>query len=319
MSNQKGLTLLELLIAISLMAILSITTTQMLRKSTVQTKKLTSGIDNINHLRAAMNIIKNDASKAVNFRDLNLFLYNEAQKERVKRYDSRVKTWVEELNKNDKPTPVATVANLTDAQKSKMIEDGVVKPELGKEEAEVIHTHFVGDKEKVYFTTSSGIRFRSNDKISDLMEVGYFLRTCKSRRTKKQESKCLWRSVSYNLDEDVTKGGKESVLIENVETAEFKYLSFNAENIKKDNANWVESWDSRNSGDRTTGGAFPAAVSLSLTIKIPNKNTKDKDKLKIERLTGVFPIDFANNNPFEKIKSTDTTSPTTPNPDSITN
>ena len=299
------MTLLELIIAISLMAVLSITTTQMLRKTTVQTKKLTSGIDNINHLRAAMNIMKNDAAKAVNFRDLNLFMYNEAQKEREARYEGRVKEWIEKHNKEKKPTPLATAQNLTEAQKSQMIEDGVVKPVIKKPEVEVIYTHFVGDKEKMYFTTSSGVRFRSADKISDLAEVGYFLRTCKSRRAKKSESKCLWRSVSYNLDDDVTKGGKESVLIENVESAKFTYLSFSAEDIKKDDADWIESWDSRVQSDQKTGDSFPAAISLSLEVRIPDKKIKDKDKLKTERLTGVFPIDFANNKPFEKIKSTD--------------
>ncbi len=311
--NQNGLTLLELLIAMSLMAVLSITTTQMLRKSTSQTKKITSGLDQLNYMRAALNVIKNDVSKAVNFRDLNLFLYNEAQKERIKRYDSRVKKWVDDLNKNEKPSPQATVQNLTEAQKQQMIEDGIVKPELGEEKKEVIYTHFVGDKEKFYFTTKSGVRFREKDKISDLSEVGYFLRTCRSRRDLKNDSQCLWRSVSYNVDEDVTKGGKESVLIENVEEIKFKYLGFGSEDIRNQKADWVNSWDSRSIGDQRTGNSFPAAVKIDLTVRIPDKRIKDKSKLKIERITGVFSVDFANNNPFEQIKKSSTTTSSSEN------
>ncbi len=303
--NEKGLTLLELLIAITLMSVLSITTTQMIRKSTVQTKKITSGIDNINQLRAAMNIVKKDVAKAINYRDLNLFLYNEAQKERAKRYDERIKKWVDDYNKKEKPNPKVTSETLNDTQKESMLKDLGPRPKAEAAIKEKIYTQFVADSEKVYFTSTSGVRFRSADKISDLVEVGYFLRTCKSRKRKNYESKCLWRSVSYNLDEDVTKGGAESVLLENIEKAEFKYLSFQAEDIAKETADWVESWDSRTAGDKRTGGQFPAAISLFLEIKIPSK--KNPKKFKTERLTGVFQTDFVNNNPFEKIKTSQPT------------
>ncbi|MGH1469083.1 MAG: type II secretion system protein GspJ [Bdellovibrionales bacterium] len=307
-NNEKGLTLLELLIAITLMSVLSITTTQMIRKSTVQTKKITSGIDNISQLRAAMNIVKKDVAKAINYRDLNLFLYSEAQEERAKRYDARVKKWVEDYNKKKKPNTKVTFETLNETQKESMLKDLGPRPKPVAKIVEKIYTHFVADSNKLYFTSTSGVRFRSADKVSDLVEVGYFLRTCKSRKYKDYESKCLWRSVSYNLDEDVTQGGTESVLIENVENAEFKYLSFQTEDISKETADWVESWDSRTQGDKRTGGNFPAAISLSLEIKIPDK--KDPDKSKAERLTGFFQTDFVNNQPFEKIKASQTSTAT---------
>lgn len=299
---QKGFTLLELLLAISLMAVLSITTTQMLRKTTTQTKKLTDGLDHINHLRSTVNIIKKDVAKAINYRDLNLFLYNEAQEERAARRKKNIEEWIKEYNKKNNPNPAVTEQTLNDAQREEMLKVvGPVPPTTEELKKEVIFTHFVGDSEKVYFTSTSGVRFRSTDKISDLLEVGYFLRTCKSRKIKDYESKCLWRSVSYNIDDDVTKGGKESVLIENIRSAEFKYLSFQDTNVAKDSVDWVEFWDSRNDSDTRTGGKFPAAVSIELEIEIPNK--KNKRKPRIERLTGTFEIDFANNDPFAKIKS----------------
>ncbi len=282
------------------MAVLSITTTQMLRKTTVQTKKITAGIDQTSYLRAAVNIIKRDVSKAINYRDLNLFLFQEAQKERVKRYDSRVKNWIKDYNKEKKPTPPVTSESINESQQKEMISKIGKKPVLEDLPKEVIYTHFVGDKEKLYFTSASGVRFRTEDKISDLAEVGYFLRTCKSRKFVKRESKCLWRSISYNLDDDVTKGGTESVLIENILEAEFQYLSSSSDDISKSSVNWSESWDSRNLSDRRTGGSFPAAVSLSLKIEMPTK--KEKKKVKTKRLTGVFQINFPNNNPFQKIK-----------------
>lgn len=306
--SQQGLTLLELLIAVSLMAVLSITTTQMLRKSTVQTKKITAGIDHTSYLRSALNIIKKDVSKSINYRNLNLFLYNEAQKERVKRYDSRVSQWVNDYNEKKKPTPALTTQTINDEQKKDMEAKIGAKPVSKAPKKEVIYTHFVGDNEKLYFTSASGVRFRAADKISDLAEVGYFLRTCKSRKYPGKESKCLWRSISYNLDDDVTKGGTDSVLIENILSAEFKYLSATSEDLAKESLDWVESWDSRNLSDRRTGGKFPAAVSLSLEIEIPTK--KEKKKVKVERLTGVFPVNFPNNDPFKKIRDSNSTTQT---------
>jgi prepilin-type N-terminal cleavage/methylation domain-containing protein len=316
-SSIQGFTLLELLLAISLMAILSITTTQMLRKTTTQTKKLTEGLDNINHLRSAVNIIKKDVNKAINFRDLNLFLYNEAQKERIARYDKRLQDWVNKYNKEKKINPPLTVQTITDVHRAEMPESLKQRPTKKDLKEEVIFTHFVGDKDKLYFTASSGVRFRSTDKISDLLEVGYFLKTCSSRRNPGRESNCLWRSVSYNVDLDITEGGTESVLIENIKSLEFKYLSSVDQNIDRDSVKWVDSWDSRAQGDPVTSGNFPAAVSVEVVLEIPNKRNKNKPR--VEHLTGVFEVDFPNNQPFERIKnnanaSADGTNPNGTNP-----
>jgi len=293
--RSSGFTLLELIIALSLMAVISITSTQMLRRSTTQTKKLTKGMDHTNELRAAFAVIKNDLAQAINFRDLNLYLYNEAKKEQIKNYDKNVLEWIKNYNTEQKPNPLITLANL-DTVRDQMEQKIGARPKPFTPIKENIVTQFVGEKDKLYFTTQSGIRFRSTDKVSNLMEVGYFFRTCKSRRYPEQESKCLWRSVSYNLDEDVTKGGKESVLLEHMDEFQFKYLSFRQD----EKPDWRDSWDSRVQGDVDMGGQFPAAVSLKVEASFPIG--KKQDQLKKEKFTGVFDINFPYNKPFERLK-----------------
>jgi len=294
--SSKGFTLLELIIALSLMAVISITATQMLRRSTTQTKKLTKGMDQTNQLRAAFAIIKNDLSQAINFRDLKLHLYNEAKKDHAKNYDKKITEWIKTYNEKEKPTPPITTANL-DTVRDKMEEAIGKRPPPFKPIVEKIVTQFVGEKDKLYFTSKSGVRFRSTDKVSNLMEVGYFFRTCKNRKYPDQESKCLWRSVSFNLDEDVTQGGKESVLLEHMEDFEFKYLSFRQD----ETPDWRDSWDSRVEGDVDMGGQFPAAVSLKIEARFPLG--KDQKKFKTEKFMGVFDISFPFNKPFERLKN----------------
>jgi prepilin-type N-terminal cleavage/methylation domain-containing protein len=299
-TSSSGFTLLELIIALSLMAVISITSTQMLRNSTTQTKKLTQGLDYTNRLRSAFNVIRNDVAQAVNFRDLNLFLYNQAQEERFKNYEKKVKDAIDEYNKEKSPTPLVTLETMTPELRSEILGPKGLeeKPPEPKPKKEKVITHFVGEKDKVYFTSASGLRFRAADKVSNLIEVGYFFRTCKSRTNPKNESKCLWRSISYNLDEDVTKGGKESVLLEHIEEFEFKYLSFVR---NRDTADWIKSWDSREANIKTQDN-FPAAVSLYVTTKVPLD--KAGKKFKNEKFKGVFNLYFTNNKPFEKLKAT---------------
>jgi len=167
--NESGFTLLELIMALSLMAVISITATQMLRRSTTQTKKLTRGMDQTNQLRAAFGVIKNDLSQAINYRSLNLFLYNQAKEEQAKNYDKNVTEWIKKHNEEEKPNPLITLANLDTVRDTMEAKIGKRPPPFKPLEEKIV-TQFVGEKDKVYFTTRSGIRFRSTDKVSNLME-----------------------------------------------------------------------------------------------------------------------------------------------------
>lgn len=284
------------------MSVISVTAAQLLRRSTSQTKKLTKNLSDLNRLRSAAEIMQKDIQKAFNFRDLNMFLYNEAVKERAKRYEQRKKDWVDKQNKEKNLNPPMNVSSLNEQQKADMIKEIGDLPKETLLKKEKIVTHFKGDKEKFFLTSAAGVRFRSEDKVSNLIEVGYFIKTCKSKRNLKVESDCLWRSVSYNLDGEVTEDGEASVLIENIDEFKVKYLSYS----KTDEPEWIESWDSKEARDSRFGNMFPAAVSVQLTAKFPR--SKDGEKTKTEELFATFPINFSNNNPFKKLKKSNPTS-----------
>ncbi len=307
LKNSKGFTLLELIIAISLMAVLSITTTQILRSTTTKTKKITSGLEELNRLRSVLSIMRADFLKAINHRDINIFLYNQAQKERVASYDKRLSEWVVKINKAEKRTPPLTLTTLTPQDKTKAEKELGKKPQPVPDRKELIVTQFIGDKEKVYFTTASGFRFRKENKISELMEVGYYIKSCRSKRYEEQEFDCLWRAVSYNLDGEVTDDLEGSVILENVKEFELEYLGYSQ---TEGEVEWLENWDSRNTLDQRFGERFPQGVRLKLKAEFVK--SRDGKRKRSRSITGFFPVAFPNNKPFDQIKFPETTTTTQP-------
>lgn len=279
MVNRKGFTLLEVLIAMTIMAFLSLYTAESIRRG-VQTKvKIQSKIDQQAALLDALSIISKDVQTAFNYRDINIIAYNNAQKARQKRdleKKNNPKKPDDDGNPGDPPKPPtpnpADAAN--DAEKYKLKE-------------EVILTQFIGSENELHFTSLSHLRRKKNDPTSDQAEVGYFTKKCKGRMDKKQSSDCLWRRISPHIDDDVTKGGSEIVLLENVEEFRLRYLGPQREK------EWVKNWKSDKNGDDITKDHFPYAVEITLSVKDPKK---EKSTLS---MTAIAPIRFSNN-PVEK-------------------
>lgn len=310
--KSKGFTLVELLIALGLLASIGIITSRAFRDTTKKTQKLTRGIDQLNRLRSAYRVMERDFSAAFNYRDIDIFLYNEAQKERIIRYDKKIKDWADKKNKEGaNPSIVST--NLTEDQRAEMEKEIGPKPINQPLKDEIIITHFIGQTDEVFLVTASGIRFREDQKVSNLMEVSYYLETCKDRKNKKKSSKCLWRGTSFNVDGDLKEGHEATVLLEGIDEFELMYLGYNQEE-----AEWTKSWDSLNSGNADQTNKYPAAVSLKLKVEFDlDKSGKKKKK---EKLYGVFPIRFPNNDPFKNLITavTPTSGTTTPGANSTT-
>ena len=255
-------------------------------------------MSDLNRLRATLSVMRNDFLNGFNYRDLNIYLYNQAQKERVAGYNNRMKEWIAKKNKDENRNPPLTEANLTPQDKTEMTKALGPKPEPKPPRVERVVTNFIGDQQKVYFTTSSGFRLRKDNRVSELMEVGYYIKTCRSRRQVGQNYDCLWRSISYNLDGDVTQDNEGTVLIENVKDIQFSYLGASQ---TEGELNWSESWDSTQTGDQRYGEMFPEGVKVKLTVDFV-KSKKDDSKKKTRSITGYFPIAFTNNKPFQRIR-----------------
>jgi hypothetical protein len=114
--------------------------------------------------------------------------------------------------------------------------------------------------------------------------VGYYLADCKTRVTDKT-SRCLWRRASTLIDNDVTRGGMATPLVENVSDFHFEYLSED-QNDKE----WKKSWLTDNNGSPQTQNMFPSMVRV--VLEVHDKDNKEIGKF---RQTIIATIRFPNN------------------------
>jgi prepilin-type N-terminal cleavage/methylation domain-containing protein len=145
-------------------------------------------------------------------------------------------------------------------------------------------TQFIGKEDQLHFTSINHQRTTFNAQESNQSEVGYYLADCKSRVTDKS-SRCLWRRASTVIDNDVTRGGMATPLVENVSDFRFEYLSED-HNDKE----WKKSWLSDNNGTPNTQNMFPSMVRV--VLEIHDKDNKDIGKF---RQTIIATVRFPNN------------------------
>jgi hypothetical protein len=170
-------------------------------------------------------------------------------------------------------------------------------------------TQFIGKDDQLHFTTLNHQRTTFNAQESNQSEVGYYLADCKSRVTDKT-SRCLWRRASTLIDNDVTRGGMATPLVENVSDFHFEYLSedFN-------DKEWRKSWLTDNNGTPQTQNMFPSMVRV--VLEVHDKDNKEIGKF---RQTIIATIRFPNNtDPAKRFAPAGTagqqgTSTTTPPP-----
>jgi prepilin-type N-terminal cleavage/methylation domain-containing protein len=145
-------------------------------------------------------------------------------------------------------------------------------------------TQFIGKTDQLHFTTLNHQRTTANAQESNQSEVGYYLADCKSRLTDKT-SRCLWRRSSTIIDNDVTRGGPATPLVEHVSQLKFDYLSEDP-NDKE----WKSNWVSDNNGNANTQNMFPNMVRIFLEVH--DKNNKHIGKFS---QTIITTIRFPNN------------------------
>jgi hypothetical protein len=101
------------------------------------------------------------------------------------------------------------------------------------------------------------------------------------------DTDCSFLEMLDVVNEGLTKGGQETVLLENVEKFELRYLGPGKEK------EWVPQWISTERGDALTKGKFPFAVEITLEVQDKSSNSKDKPL----RMTIVAAIRNPNNPP----------------------
>lgn len=229
--NSHGFTLLELIISIAIFAVLAAFTANSISNGVRAKQKVQTQIDEVSRMRDAMKLME---------RDLNLAFHHQ--------------DWEKELQ--------------TMVKKKSMTPGQPQQPEQPQEAPRLDpSTHFVGDETNINFVTMNNARFQTDKKFADFVEVGYMLKSCQSVDGK-TNSQCLWRRQSGPVDIDVTKGGDELVLLENVTELKFRYLG-------EGKQDWVTDWNSTDqSTDALEKGRYPLAVEISLSTQKGEKGKK---------------------------------------------
>jgi prepilin-type N-terminal cleavage/methylation domain-containing protein len=281
LKSSLGFTLLEVIIAMMIMAFLSLFTVQAIQRALKTKAKVQKEIDKNSTLRDALRIMERDINMAFNYRDISIELHNKTQEMRKAKV---TKPLTKNQGESDADFQTRTQQQQQDAANS---------AEKYKLKVEKIATQFIGENEELNFTSLSNVRVSDEQKISSQAEIGYKIKSCRRRSTQEQSSKCLWRRVSNYIHEDITKVGEETVLLENIAEFKLRYLG-----PGKDDE-WQDQWiSSDKGGDDTTKNKFPYAVEITMAVKetVGSANTPDK----LLRMTAVAAIRNPNNKKEEK-------------------
>lgn len=228
--SNRGFTLLEVILAITILSTLTVLSTQAISRALKARTKIQAEVDDVSALRDSMRMIKSDINLAFHHRDFEKEIQDIVNKKSAAPL------------KPGAPNPPQAAS----PQRQTKRQDPV--------------TDFVGTDTEMNFITLNGGRTVSNIQQADFVEVGYTLKSCNNLTTK-QASQCLYRRTQGLLDDDIKTGGNEIVMLENVTEFKLRYIG----ETKQD---WVSQWNSTvNSSDAGTKGLFPDAVEVSLSIE----------------------------------------------------
>ncbi len=266
--STTGFTLIEVLIAIAILATMGTLAAQSIQQAIKSKKKIQEQVDITSRMRDGMRLLERDIQMAYHHRDWEKELLL-AMKKKASQPVAGQKTPV---------TPAPPMAVDSTGAPDPFAAPGTEAPRIDPE------TNFVGTENELNFVTMNNARLTRNSAQADHVEVGYSLRDCKSTDGK-TSSKCLWRRTSPWVDKDVIKGGEEVVLLENVSEFALRYLG-------KGKQDWVKDWKTTEAGDGATKKHFPTAVEISLTIEKPGEKLASVKKFSMQM---VVPIHFPNN------------------------
>ena len=279
--KELGFTLMEVVIAITILSFITMFTAESISRALKSKKKIETSMEANTMVRDALRVISEDVRKAFKYEDIHIGLYNLAQKERKKQYESAQKKGTQTKDKTSGTTTGTGTDTGKDASTTPSTSPNAQKKKEFPLKEDIVVTQFIGEKEELHFTSLNNIQAYEDAQISDQMEVSYLLEDCKNRIIKKKRSKCLWRRTSKVLDKDPKEGGSKSVLLENITEFSLRYLGV------KEEPEWVDRWMSDGQGDDMTKGKFPFAVEITLEV-----HDKTNKKSKPVKMTYVAPLRF---------------------------
>ena len=258
MTRNLGFTLLEVILSITILSTLSLLSTQAISRALKARTKIQAEVDDVSSLRDSMRMMRTDLNLAYHHRDFEQEITDAVNKPATTGTPPTIP------NTN---APPPTPAPGTPIRKTKRGDPA---------------TQFMGDSDKMSFVTMNNGRMTANMIQADFIEVGYELKSCKNLTTQK-DSKCLFRRVQSILDDDVTTGGNEIVMLENVSEFKLRYIG-------EGKQDWSNAWKSYKSSDAATNNKFPESVEITLAVE-----REIERKKKNYDMIFVVPIHFPNN------------------------
>jgi general secretion pathway protein J len=122
-------------------------------------------------------------------------------------------------------------------------------------------TNFIGERDKLTFTTLAHQRLYTDSKESDQAVVEYFLENSTEKNARGRQD--LKRRVNPNIGERMDRGGTTDVLFENVKKVEFEYWD-------SERKEWEDEWDTRRPEKKAI---LPTRVRI--TVFAPDENGKE--------------------------------------------
>jgi prepilin-type N-terminal cleavage/methylation domain-containing protein len=257
LKSKRGFTLIEVILSMTILSSMMILVAISISRASKAKIKIQAEIESVSALRDAMRMIRSDINQAYNHYDYEIEI-------------------IEQSKKKNPPSvpgqpiqPVAPVAATPTQRKSPA-------------------TRFVGGENSIDFVTMNNGRMTANDVQADFIEVGYFLKNCKSQFgdggrgdtvKKSQGSQCLFRRTQKIIDLDVTKGGVETMMLDDVTEFSLKYLI-------EGKLDWVKEWKA----EKARYNIFPDAVEVTLGIEKESEGKQKKYSIQY-----VVPIHFPNN------------------------
>lgn len=282
-----GFTLIEVMVALAILAALSVLTAGALRSGIENRAILQADINRDSMVEDTLRIIHDDVGAAYHHRDIAVAMLNELAKPPATNQGQQGPGGDSDQEDGQAPgskSPGTVPGQTEGANPAQQGQQDLTKALGTPRPTPVQMTGFVGEEQAMYFTVLNHVRTTRDAKESDQAKVGYYLKQCRSRDPKaKQATQCLFRSLSTVLDDDVTKIGPESVLLENVTEFKLRYLG-------PEHEDFVEKWVTGQNGDATTKENFPYAVEVTLTM-----HNKNDPKEKPVSKSILAPIRFPNN------------------------
>lgn len=292
--GQRGFTLIEIMVALLIMAGLSLIMAQSVKTGLDSRKKVQLQLTEESMIRDSMRLIVSDVESAFHHRDVTIATYNKVLELRKKKSAQGAQpgtvnpggtTQANGQPQGAQPGTVSSGAPPTTATPDPLAAATPIP-------TPATLTGFVGNSEAMTFSVTNHVRRFLDAKESDQARVSYFLRNCRSEGARPgtmTTSSCLMRLEITNptdefplspSDED---DAKAVALLHNVTEFKLRYIA-------AEMTDFVDAWDSSPKRDSQTKDKFPDAVEITLAIHDTN-NPQSKPRL----LSWLAPVRNSNN------------------------